>query len=171
MPHAEMTGRSRRPTGSSLPPSAVLVRPDGAIGSPVLGGRGWHKRPPGARGGGARPAAEGSWGPTGDVARPRRFRRRSDTNRNGRTRGRRSGPSIRVARPRRGKRRPHDTSRGEKVVVLFWDPECGHCRQDAPALKAWENNPPKEAPKLLVSIDRRAGGQQGDGPKLAGGAR
>src|SRR5215218_5486761 len=40
--------------------------------------------------------------------------------------------------------------RGEKVVVLFWDPECGHCRQMLPALKAWENNSPKKAPKLLV---------------------
>jgi hypothetical protein len=34
--------------------------------------------------------------------------------------------------------------------VLFWDPECGHYREILPDLKAWENNPPKEAPKLLV---------------------
>jgi peroxiredoxin len=40
--------------------------------------------------------------------------------------------------------------RGERVVVLFWDPECGFCREILPALKAWEDDPPKEAPKLLV---------------------
>jgi thiol-disulfide isomerase/thioredoxin len=38
----------------------------------------------------------------------------------------------------------------EKVVVLFWDPECRFCREMLPQLKAWEDNPPREAPKLLV---------------------
>ena len=40
--------------------------------------------------------------------------------------------------------------RGEKVVVLFWDPECGFCREMLPDLRSWEDNPTKETPKLLI---------------------
>jgi peroxiredoxin/uncharacterized membrane protein YphA (DoxX/SURF4 family) len=40
--------------------------------------------------------------------------------------------------------------RGEKTLVLFWNPGCGFCQQMLPDLKEWEANPPKGAPKLLV---------------------
>ena len=40
--------------------------------------------------------------------------------------------------------------RGEKVVVLFWDPECGFCREMLPDLISWEDNPTRETPKLLI---------------------
>jgi peroxiredoxin len=40
--------------------------------------------------------------------------------------------------------------RGRKTLVLFWDPECGFCQQMLEALKAWEADPPKGAPRLLV---------------------
>jgi len=39
---------------------------------------------------------------------------------------------------------------GEKVVVIFWDPGCGYCREMLSDLRAWENNPSEEAPRLLV---------------------
>ena len=40
--------------------------------------------------------------------------------------------------------------RGNKTVVLFWNPGCGFCQQMLPDLKAWEANPPRGAPRLLV---------------------
>ena len=40
--------------------------------------------------------------------------------------------------------------RGSKMLVLFWDPACGFCEQMLDDLKAWEAQPPRGAPKLLV---------------------
>ena len=40
--------------------------------------------------------------------------------------------------------------RGQEMVVLFWNPDCGFCQQMLPELKAWEANPPPEAPQLVV---------------------
>jgi methylamine dehydrogenase accessory protein MauD len=40
--------------------------------------------------------------------------------------------------------------RGEKTLVLFWNPGCGFCQQMLPHLKEWERNPPEEAPNLFV---------------------
>jgi peroxiredoxin len=40
--------------------------------------------------------------------------------------------------------------RGRRTLVLFWDPQCGFCQQMLEDLKAWEAEPPKGAPKLLV---------------------
>src|SRR5215218_9997073 len=40
--------------------------------------------------------------------------------------------------------------RGEKVLVLFWNPGCGFCQQMLDALKDFEANPPEGAPKLLI---------------------
>ena len=40
--------------------------------------------------------------------------------------------------------------RGQKALVLFWNPGCGFCQQMLPELKEWEQNPPEGAPKLLV---------------------
>lgn len=39
---------------------------------------------------------------------------------------------------------------GQPTAVLFWNPGCGFCQRMADDLKAWEANPPKDAPKLLV---------------------
>jgi len=36
------------------------------------------------------------------------------------------------------------------TVVLFWHPDCGFCTRMLDDLKAWEANPPEEAPQLLV---------------------
>jgi peroxiredoxin/uncharacterized membrane protein YphA (DoxX/SURF4 family) len=39
---------------------------------------------------------------------------------------------------------------GHPTAVLFWNPGCGFCQRMADDLKAWESNPPADAPKLLV---------------------
>jgi peroxiredoxin len=40
--------------------------------------------------------------------------------------------------------------RGEQTLVLFWNPGCGFCQQMLSDLREWEQNPPEEAPKVLV---------------------
>jgi peroxiredoxin len=40
--------------------------------------------------------------------------------------------------------------RGHETLVLFWNPGCGFCNQMLDDLKAWESHPPPGAPKLLV---------------------
>jgi peroxiredoxin len=39
---------------------------------------------------------------------------------------------------------------GSNTLVLFWNPGCGFCQQMLEDLKAWEDRPPKGAPRLLV---------------------
>jgi peroxiredoxin len=39
---------------------------------------------------------------------------------------------------------------GQPTAILFWSPNCGFCHRMLPDLKAWEENPPEHAPKLLV---------------------
>ena len=109
-------------------PSAVLVRSDGAIGSPV------H---------------EGADSISALLAHAVGERSRLPTHLGGQQRELRSAPEVELP-DLNGATVSLTHFRGEKIVVLFWDPECGHCRQMLPDLKAWENNPPKEAPKLLV---------------------
>jgi protein-disulfide isomerase len=40
--------------------------------------------------------------------------------------------------------------RGEKTLVLFWNPGCGFCQQMLADLKQWEAGASEGAPKLLV---------------------
>jgi len=40
--------------------------------------------------------------------------------------------------------------RGKPTLVLFWRPSCGFCERMLPDLKAWETNARNGAPKLLV---------------------
>ena len=40
--------------------------------------------------------------------------------------------------------------RGQPTAVLFWNPGCGFCQQMLPDLKAWEESPPQDAPKLIL---------------------
>lgn len=39
---------------------------------------------------------------------------------------------------------------GQPTAVLFWNPDCGYCQGIVDDLKAWEARPPRNAPKLLV---------------------
>jgi thiol-disulfide isomerase/thioredoxin/uncharacterized membrane protein YphA (DoxX/SURF4 family) len=40
--------------------------------------------------------------------------------------------------------------KGKETLVVFWNPDCGFCRQMLPDLKQWEAAAPPEAPDLLV---------------------
>ncbi len=40
--------------------------------------------------------------------------------------------------------------RGSKMLLVFWNPACGFCQKMLDDLKAWENDPPPGAPKLLI---------------------
>jgi peroxiredoxin len=43
-----------------------------------------------------------------------------------------------------------DEFRGSKTLLLFWNPSCGFCNRMLDDLKSWENNRPDGAPQLLV---------------------
>lgn len=43
-----------------------------------------------------------------------------------------------------------DQVRGERALVLFWNPGCGFCKRMLGDMRAWEANPPADAPRLLV---------------------
>jgi peroxiredoxin len=133
--------------GVESTPSAVLVRSDGTIGSPVLEGAdgisalltyavGERSRLPMHPGG-----HQGELHPT-----------TADAAAQIASKGSRVGePAPQIELPDlNGATVSLTYFRGEKTVVLFWDPECGFCREMLPQLRAWENNPPREAPKLLV---------------------
>jgi peroxiredoxin len=40
--------------------------------------------------------------------------------------------------------------KGQETLLVFWNPGCGFCQQMLSDLRAWEQNPPEEAAKLLV---------------------
>ena len=42
---------------------------------------------------------------------------------------------------------------GRKTLLLFWSPECSFCQQMLPDLKELEANPPADAPEILVVSD------------------
>ncbi len=125
-------------------PAAVLVRPDGTIGSAVAAGAEavralvaravglpvLHLLPAGARAHGNGHAAAESF----ERARPRI---------------REPAPDFRLP-DLTGKSISLPDFRGGKTLVLFWNPGCGFCQRMLPDLKAWEAKPPIGAPRLLV---------------------
>lgn len=136
----------------AVTPGAVLVRPDGTVGSPLAAGadaiRGLLRRalglpdpahvlPPANEhaNGGCTCAQNGTMGSRaasvgvarrGDVAPAFRLPDLDDT--------------------------PHELAafRGQPTLLLFWNPGCGYCRKMLDDLKAWEADPPPGAPKLLL---------------------
>jgi peroxiredoxin len=110
-------------------PSAVLVRPDGTIGSSMaLGAEAIGALLAYARGyGAAQREAMTVRGPKpGEPA-----------------------PDLRLP-DLEGETVDLEDFRGEKTLLLFWDPSCGVCQQTLPDLKWWEENPQEGVPKLLV---------------------
>jgi len=61
-------------------------------------------------------------------------------------------PEIRL-RDLEGKHVSLEDFRGEETLVLFCSPGCGFCQEMMPDLKEWEAAPPESAPKLLVVSD------------------
>jgi peroxiredoxin/uncharacterized membrane protein YphA (DoxX/SURF4 family) len=108
-------------------PSAVLVRQDGTIGSPVAQGADAIRalitttlNPPAAA---PRPPAGPKIGePAPDFSLP-------DL----------AGKTVKLS-----------DFRGKPTLVLFWRPSCGFCARMLPDLKAWETKARNGAPKLLV---------------------
>jgi peroxiredoxin len=133
-------------------PSAVLVQPDGTIGSPVSGGAeairsllsyavGERAQLP------VLPAPQGEPCPNCGKVHP--------------TAG--HAQQVMPTGPKVGEPAPEikledlesntvelKDFKGEVTLVLFWNPGCGFCQQMLPDLKEWEANPPEGSPKLLV---------------------
>jgi methylamine dehydrogenase accessory protein MauD len=137
-------------------PSAVLITPEGKVASPVFGGEqdieallahavGERAHLP-VELPVAQPQAQGEPCPNCGKVHP-----------NGHTEqempaGPKVGePAPEVALPDlEGQSVELEDFRGEEALVLFWNPGCGFCQQMLPDLKAWEEDPPGDAPKLLV---------------------
>jgi peroxiredoxin len=110
-------------------PAAVVVRPDGTIGSPVAMGaeaitRLFERTAATAKSGGEEPAQAaaqlGSPAPAFSL------------------------PDL------TGREVTLKAFRGQPVLMLFWHPGCGYCARMLPDLKRWEAAAPEGAPKLLL---------------------
>ena len=124
-----------RTFGASGTPSAVLVDAEGRVASPVAAGapavfalaRGEAPEPAAESGADAAPTPAAPPAPTiGDPA-----------------------PAVDLP-DLSGKKLSLAAFRGTPRLILFWNPGCGFCARMLDDLKAWEANPPKGAPKLLV---------------------
>ena len=124
-------------------PSAVLVRPDGTVGSTLAQGADAIRAlvlpataptaPAPAAAPAAVPAASGGNGTLPGAG------------------GRIGQPAPEVALPDLDGRtvRLSELS-GRDTLVLFWNPQCGFCQRMLEDLKAWERQAPADAPRLLV---------------------
>src|SRR5215217_2603899 len=105
-------------------PSAVLLTPDGKIGSAVAGG----------------PEAIRSI--VGHIVRPQppipMVKRVGD-----------KASEVQLT-DLEGNTVALEDFQGEETLVLFWNTGCGFCQQMLPHLKEWEATSPEDAPKLLV---------------------
>ncbi len=126
-------------------PSAVLVRRDGTIGSPLAAGADAIRALITSALNLPAPSAL----PTADSA---------DGNGRGATpaSGQPAGPQVGEPAPEftlpdlTGKQVGLADFRGSRTLVLFWNPGCGFCQQMLEDLKAWEARPPEGVPRLLV---------------------
>ena len=134
-------------------PSAVIVRPDGTIGSPLAAGAVAMRALFGRALGTPAPA-----GTPGSIAAPTPAA--PNGNGNGAAPAAVAPTVPKIGEPAPDFRLPNLTGetvsladfRGGKTLVLFWNPGCGFCQRMLPDLKAWEAAPPKGAPKLLVVL-------------------
>ena len=125
-------------------PAAVLVRPEGTVGSPLALGADAIRALVGGAVGQPAPVlsggGNGSAPPNGQAIIPVRAAPPAL-----------GGPAPALKRrDLQGKLIELSSFRGSKTLVLFWNPECGFCQQMLGDLKAWEAQPPPQAPKLLV---------------------
>ena len=118
-------------------PSAVLVRQDGMVGSPVAQGADAIRALVTATLNGPVPTAQNG---QAAAAAPR------------------PPAGLKIGEPApdfglpdlKGKTVKLSDFRGNPTLVLFWRPSCGFCERMLPNLKAWEKNARNGAPKLLV---------------------
>jgi peroxiredoxin len=111
-------------------PSAVLVRPDGTIGSPVVAGAEGIRQLVESLRGPSVPSHDGARTPAGlSVGEPAPQATLTDL----------EGETFELA-----------DFRGTPTALLFWNPGCGFCERMLEDLKKWERKRPKRAPKLLV---------------------
>jgi thiol-disulfide isomerase/thioredoxin len=134
-------------------PSAVIVRPDGTIGSPVSAGAEAIKT-----------LVAKSTGTLQLQAAPAAAARACGNGANGWARptpqdnGAAQAPRARVGElapaislpDLEGKTVNLSDFKGSPTMVLFWNPGCGFCKRMTDELKQWEAKPPKGAPKLLI---------------------
>jgi thiol-disulfide isomerase/thioredoxin/uncharacterized membrane protein YphA (DoxX/SURF4 family) len=129
-------------------PSAVLVAPDGAVGSPVVGGadaiRALVSQVVGDRAQlPIQPATQGQ--PCPNCGKVHAAAPTVPAAKNI------GEPAPEVKLPDlEGNTVELKNFRDEETLVLFWNPGCGFCQQMLPDLKEWEADPPEGAPRLLV---------------------
>jgi len=125
-------------------PAALIVTPDGAIGSRVAQGA------DAIRALVAHSVREAHGLPSALQARNGKNGSASGTGAN--LSGIKIGdpaPALKF-RDLSGKRLALADFRGGNTLVLFWNPSCGFCQQMVGTLKAWETDRPSGAPTLLV---------------------
>lgn len=120
-------------------PSAVLVSPEGAIGSPLALGPGDVEALV------AQAAGERAQLPLLNPATHAHAGSASP-------KVGESAPEVRLS-DLEGREVSLEDFRGEEVLVLFWSPDCSFCQEILPNLKEWEAVPPEGAPRLLVVSD------------------
>ena len=140
-------------------PSALVVRPDGTIGSPVVGGaeaigdlvRQAVEAPspnapllPGAQA----PTHNGNGGPCPNCGK-RHPAEDAPAMPQTLTIGE-EAPEVKLEDLSGKQVSLKEDFKGQDTLVLFWNPGCGFCQQMLPDLKEWEGNPPEGAPQLLV---------------------
>ncbi len=126
-------------------PTAVIVKADGTIGSPVAGGaesiRTLFAKTTGTlplNAIPARPASNG--GANGTAPLPTAPKPSKVGN---------AAPSISLP-DLDGKTVSLADFKGKNTVVLFWNPGCGFCRRMVDDIKKWESDKPESAPVLLA---------------------
>jgi thiol-disulfide isomerase/thioredoxin len=136
-------------------PSAVIVRPDGTIGSPLAAGADTIRALVAQTVGLPTPLQPST------MALPTATGGCGCGNGNGNGHSNPMTPTLqatKIGEPApvlklpdlSGKSIDLASFRGHETLVLFWNPNCGFCRKMLNDLKAWEANAPREVPKLLV---------------------
>ncbi len=135
-------------------PSAVIVRSDGTIGSPIAGGADAIRTLVAQTVG--MPSPKLQMRPIPNVDDDCNCR-----NGNGNGNGHHASPTNQITKigesapvftlpDLSGKNVDLVSFQGHETVLLFWRPSCGFCARMLNDLKAWEANPPQDAPKLLI---------------------